>query len=94
MTVTELAQNLGVTPEKLFEFFEHIQRSIPHELDFELSEDLIKSAEENKLAFEAKNSNKEKVNIEEVVQELDDKELNKLLAQSSQEMIKDRKSVV
>ena len=87
MTVSELAQYLDVAPEKLFAFFEHIQRTIPYELDFELTEELIKSAKENKLSFETKNANKTKVNIEEVVQEIDDKELNKLLAQSSHDMI-------
>jgi len=93
MTVAELAQNLDVSPEKLFNFFEHIQRPIPNELDFELSEDLIKSAKENKLSFETKNTNKAKVNIEEVVQEIDDKELNKLLAQSSHDMINQIKEI-
>jgi hypothetical protein len=87
MTVAEFAQNLGVVPEKLFEFFKHIQRPIPHELDFELSEELIKSVEENKLSFETKIANKTKVNSEEVVQELEDKQLNKLFAQSSHDMI-------
>ena len=71
MTVIELAQNYGVAPEKIFEFFERIQRPIPHELDFELTEE----------------------GINEVVKELDDEQLNKLLAQSSHDMVKQIKEV-
>lgn len=93
MTVAELAQNINVSTEKLFDFFEYIQRPIPHEFDFELSEELINSVKENKLSFETKNANKTKVNIEEIIQEVDDKELNKLLAQSSHDMIKQIKEV-
>ena len=51
MTAAELAQKINVSPEKLFEFFEYIQLPIPHELDFELSEELINSVKENKLSF-------------------------------------------
>lgn len=57
------------------------------ELDFDTENEVFKSAKENKLSFETKNANKTKVNIEEVVQEIDDKELKKLLAQSSHVMI-------
>ena len=88
MTVEELAQNLDISPEKLFGFFEHIQSPIPNEFDFELSEELIKSARGSKLSFEAKKASKDNVNIEEVVQNIDDEELNKLLAQSSDDMLK------
>lgn len=81
MTVAELAAKINVSTEKLFEFFEYIQRPIPREFEFELSEELIKIAEENKISSEKKNS-------EEVVQEVENNQLKKLLAQSSQDMIK------
>lgn len=88
MTVAELAHNFNVSPEKLYDFYEYIQTPIPHELDFELSEELVKSATENKLSFENYKTHKAKDSIGEVIQEIDEKELNKLLAQNSQDMIK------
>ena len=93
MTVAELAQNINVLPEKLFSFFEHIQQPIPHKLDFELSEELIKSATENKFSFEAKNATTAEVAAEEVIQESTDRELKKLLAQDSHKMIEQIKKV-
>ena len=93
MSVVELAQKLGVAPEELFAFFEHIQHPIPHELNFELSEELIKSAEENKFFFESFSTSETGVNTGKETYEFDDRELNKWLDQSSQKLIKKIKEV-
>jgi hypothetical protein len=93
MTVTDLAQKLGVTPEELFVFFERIQHPIPSELNFELSEELIKSAEENMYSFETNSANETNVNIIHDSHKIDDRELNTLLAKSSQEIRNEIKDV-
>ncbi len=93
MLVTELAQKLGVAPNELFVFFEQTQQQIPHELNFELSNELIKSVEENKLFFEVRSTGKIDVNIGDATNEINDIELNKLLDQSSLKLIKKIKQV-
>jgi len=92
MTVAELAEEIKVTPEKLFEFFEKIQKPIPHEMDFELSEELLSSAVNSKTGFD-KQGKAEKVNVEEFISEIEGKELKKLLAMKSEDLIKEIREV-
>lgn len=41
MTLAELAEEIKVTPEELFEYFEKTQKTIPRVLEFDLSEELV-----------------------------------------------------
>ena len=52
MTVTELAQKLNVTPDKIFEYFDTIQKPIPHDLEYELSEELLSNVINSKNLFQ------------------------------------------
>lgn len=54
MTIKELSEELGVTIETLFSFFEHIGEPVGQEQDFQLTEELCEKTRSNKVAFEDK----------------------------------------
>ncbi|MBP6412569.1 MAG: AAA family ATPase [Bacteroidia bacterium] len=88
MTVAELAKKIKTSPETLFALFERIQKPIPHELEFELSESLVSSAISIISPLE-KNRKTEKVNIEEEISKIESNELKKLLALKSEDLIRE-----
>lgn len=54
MTIKELSEELEVTIETLFSFFENIEEQVSQELGFQLTDELCDKARANKLAFEDK----------------------------------------